>query len=127
MLLVGVNALVLEKAEEVELRVVLLPLRNHVLPLRALEEVAGRKAVVDALELLDYDPARAHVEMADFGRALVAVGKAHRLAAAVEEAVRIASADLVNDGRLRPVHGIAVLTRVDAPAVADDENNRSHD
>ena len=125
-LLVGVHALVLEEAEEVELRVVLLPLRDQVLPLRALEEVARGEPVVDALELLHDDPSRAHVEVPDLGRTLVAVGKADRLAAAVEEAVGIACADLVDDRRLGVVDGIAVVARIDAPAVADDENYRSH-
>ena len=65
MLLVGVHALVLEQPEEVELRIVLLPLGNQVLPLGALEELAGGKPVVDALKLLYDDASRAHVEVAD--------------------------------------------------------------
>ena len=61
MLLVGVNSLVLEKPEEMERGVVLLPVRDEVLPLRALEELARGKPVVDALKLLDDDTPRAHV------------------------------------------------------------------
>ena len=124
--LVGVNALVLQKAEEVELRVVLLPVCDEVLPLRALEELTRGESVVDALQLLHDDAPGAHVEVADFGGALVAVGEAHGLAAAVQEAVRIARPDLVDDGRLRRHHRVPVGTRVHAPAVADDQDNRSH-
>ena len=109
--LVGVNALVLQKAEEVELRVVLLPVRDEVLPLRALEELARGESVVDALQLLHDDAPGAHVEVADFGGALVAVGEAYGLAAAVQEAVRIARPDLVDDGRLRRTQTSTVQIR----------------
>ena len=126
MLLVGVNSLVLEKAEEMELRVVLLPVRDEVLPLRALEELARGKPVVDALQLLDDDTPSAHVEVTDLGRPLVAVGKPDRLAAAVEKAVRVARPDLVDDRRLCAINRIAVGAGVDSPAVADDENYWSH-
>ena len=125
-LLVGMDALVLQKAEEMERRVVLLPARNQVRPLLALEEIAGRKTVVDALQLLDDDTASAHVEVADFGRSLIAVWKPHRLAAAVQKAVRIARANLVDDGRLRPVNRIPVLAVVHSPTVTNDQNYRSH-
>ena len=126
MLLVGVDALVLEKAEEVELGVVRLPLRNEALPLRALEELAGGESVVDALELLHHDAARAHVEVAHLGAALVAVGQAHGLAAAVEQAVRVARPYLVDHRRLGSEHGIPLASRVHSPSIADYQNYWSH-
>ena len=125
-LLMGVDALVLEESEEMELRVVLLPVGDEVRPLLALEELAGRESVVDALQLLDDDPARAHVEVADFGRALIAVRQPNRLAAAVEKAVRIPRPNLVDDGRLRPVHRVPLLALVHTPAITNDQNYRSH-
>ena len=124
--LMGVNALVLQKPEEVELRVVLLPVLDEVRPLRGLEEFARRKAVVNALQFLNDDASCPHVEVADFGTALIAVGQPDRLAAAVQQTVRITGANLVDDGRLRTVNGVAVLTGVDAPAVANNQNYGSH-
>ncbi|MBQ6524567.1 MAG: glutathione peroxidase, partial [Atopobiaceae bacterium] len=44
--------------------------------------------------------------------------------AAVEKAVGIPGSYLVYDGRLRPVHRIAVLAGIDAPAVPDDQDGR---
>ena len=125
-LLVRVHALVLQQAEEVQQAAVLLPVRDEVLPLRALEELAAGKAVVDALQLLHDDAARAHVQVAHLARALVSVGQADCLAAAVKQAMWIARADLVYDWRLRRRHGIAVVACVHAPAVADDQCNWSH-
>ncbi len=61
----GVDALVLEESEEMELAVVLLPIGNDLRPLLALEQIARGKAIVDALQFLDDDTASAHVEMAD--------------------------------------------------------------
>ena len=125
-LLVGVGALVLQEPKEVELRVVLLPVRDEVLPLGRLEELTRRKTVVNALQLLHDDAPRAHVEVTDLGRALIAVRQPNRLAAAVQQTMRIARADLVDDGRLRLVHRIPLLARVHAPAIANNQNNRSH-
>ena len=125
-LLVGVHALVLQEAEEVQLARVLLPVVHQVRPLRALEELARGEAVVDALELLHDDTAGAHVEVPHLGTALVAVRQAHGLAAAVQQAMRIARADLVNHRRLRRHHGIALVVFIDAPSVADDQYDWSH-
>ena len=125
-LLVGMDALVLKEPEEMELRVVGLPPGDEVLPLRALEELAGREAVVDALQLLDDDAAGAHVEVADLGAALIAVRQADGLAAAVEQAVGIARPDLVDHRGLGAIHGIAVGAGVHTPAVANDEYYWSH-
>ena len=120
------RTLVLQEAEEVQQAAVLLPVRDEVLPLRALEKLAAGKSVVDALQLLHDDAARAHVQVAHLARALVAVGQAHGLAAAVQQAVRIARPYLVDDGRLRRRHGIAVVADVHAPPVANDQYNWSH-
>ena len=126
MLLMRMHAFVLQEAEEVECGVVGLPVRNQLLPLQALEEFAGGEAVVDALELLHNDTSRAHVEVAHLGAALIAVGQADGLAAAVQETVRIARADLVDGRRLRRKYAVAVGSGVHTPAVANDQYDGSH-
>jgi hypothetical protein len=126
MLLMSMHAFVLKETEEMERRIVVLPVRDESLPLRALEEFAGRKAIVDALELLNNDAPCAHVEVTDFGRTLIAVGKTHGLAAAIEKAVRIFGADCVDDRGLGCCCGVAVCAVVHAPAVTDDKYYRSH-
>ncbi len=83
MFLVGMHALVLQQAKEVELGIVLLPVGDEIRPLLALEEFAGAEAVVDALQFLDHDAPGAHIQVPDFGRTLVAIGQTHSLAAAV--------------------------------------------
>jgi hypothetical protein len=64
MLLMSVDAFILEKPEEMELRIVLLPIRNEVLPFLVLEKIARSKTVVNALKLLYDDTTRSHIEMA---------------------------------------------------------------
>ena len=124
-LLVGVDALVLQQAHEVELGVVGLPVGDERLPLRALEELAALEAIVDALELLLHDAARAHVQVAHLGRALVAIGQAHFLARALNAAPRITRAQTVDDGGLGIEDGVAGETGIHPPAVADDQANRA--
>ena len=124
--LVGVDALVLQEAEEVEGRVVLLPVRDEVRPLRIVEEAARREAVVDALELLDDDATGAHVEVADFGGTLIPVRQADSLAAAIEQAVRITRAKAIDDRRLGEIGRIALGALVHTPTVTDNQNYRSH-
>jgi hypothetical protein len=126
MLLMGVDTLVLKKPEEVELRIVLLPVLDEILPLLILEKIARSKAVIDALQLLNNDAPRAHVEVADFGRALIAIGKTNCLAAAIEKAMRIARTNLVDDRSLRSVNAIAIFALINAPTVTNDEYYRSH-
>jgi hypothetical protein len=126
MLLMSVDALVLKKAEEMELGIVLLPVLDEITPLLVLKEIAGCEPVVDALQFLNDDAPGAHVEMAHFGRTLVAVGKTDRLAAAVEKTMGITGADLIDNGRFGAIDAIAVLALVNTPAVTDDEYYRSH-
>ena len=109
-----------------ELRIVLLPLGDQVLPLFVFEKIARSKSVVNALQLLDNDAPGTHVEMSYLARSLITVRQANGFAAAIQKAMRIPCADLIDDGSLRPIHRIAVLARIDAPAVANYENHRSH-
>ena len=84
MLLVGVDALVLEQAEQVEASARALPVGDQALPLGGLEQLPAAEAVVDALEFLDDHAAGAHVQMADLARSLVAFRQADGFAAAGE-------------------------------------------
>ena len=61
MLLMSMHTFILKESEKMERRVVALPVRDECLPLCALEEFAGGKAVVNALEFLNNDTSRAHV------------------------------------------------------------------
>ena len=67
MLLMGVNALVLKKTEEMELGIVLLPVLDEITPLLVLKEIAGCETVVNALQFLNDDAPGAHVEVTHFG------------------------------------------------------------
>jgi len=126
MLLMGVDALVLKEAEEMELGIILLPVLDEITPLLVLKEIAGGEPVVDALQFLNDDAPGAHIEVADFRRTLVTVGKTYSLAAAVEKTMGIAGADLIDNGRFGAINAIAVLALVNTPTVTDDEYYRSH-
>jgi hypothetical protein len=104
MLLMGVDALVLEKPEEMELGIVLLPVSDKILPLLVLEEIPRSKTVINALQFLNYDTPSPHIKVAYFRRALITVGKTDRLAAAIEQTVRIARANLIYDRSLRSIN-----------------------
>jgi hypothetical protein len=126
MLLMGVDALVLEEAEEMKLRIVLLPVLDEITPLLVLKEIAGGEPVVNALQFLNDDAPGTHIKVPDFGRTLVAVGKTYSLAAAVEKTMGITGTDLIDNGRFGAIDAIAVLALVNTPAVTDDEYYRSH-
>ncbi len=119
-LLVRMHALILQQAKEMELRIILLPVRNQIRPLRRLEKFARGKTIVNALQLLHHDSPRAHVEVPHFRAPLIPIRQAHRFATAIQQAMRITRANLINDRRLRAVHTVAVLAGIDAPAIADD-------
>ena len=120
MLLMRMHAFVLKKPEEMKRGIVRLPVRDECGPFRALEKLAGRKAVIDALQLLNDDASRAHVEVPHLRRALVAVRKADGLAAAIQKAMRILGADAVDVRGFGGCGGVSVLAVVHAPAITDD-------
>ena len=95
-----------------------------------LREFAIADALVDASEVLIDDAARAEVQVTDFAVAHLAFGQPHVLAAGADGAARIRGIKMIMERRLREQRGIAVglslsfTAGIDAPAVADDENNR---
>jgi len=124
--LMGVHALVLQQAEQMEAAPAGLPGIHEADPFRRLEELARGEAVVDALELLDDDAAGAHVEVPDLAGALVAGGQADGLAAGVEDRpgiLRLVGRDVRRPGGRDRV---ALRLLVDAPSVADDQSHWSH-
>ena len=125
MLLVGVDALILQQAHQMKLGLVRLPIGDQRLPLRALEQLPALQAVVDALELLLHDAARAHVQVAHLGRALVTIGQTHLLARALNAAPRVTRAQTVDHGGLGAEDGVAGETGIHPPTVADDQADRA--
>ena len=126
MLLVRVDALVLEEAEEVQNAPVGLPARDESDPLLHAEKRARPEAVVDALELLDHDAAGAHVQVPDLGGALVPVGKPDGLARALQRRPGVRGLVGRDVRRLGGGDGVALGSRVEAPAVAYDQDHGSH-
>ncbi len=81
----GVDALVLEQAQQVQAAAVGLPVIDEALPQVPGPDAAVRQPVVQAFQLLDDDAAGPHVQVADFAGALVAVGQAHGFAGGVQQ------------------------------------------
>ena len=94
------------------------------------DEFAIDDGFVDAREVLVNDAAGAEVEVADFGIAHLAYRQTDIEAARGEAALRIGGVEVIVKGRLREQRRIAIGFRllatvgIDAPTVADDENDR---
>ena len=102
---------------------------------RFLDDGVGRQLAVgdgfgDAGQVLVNDAPRAQVEVPDLGVAHLAVRQAHVEPAGAQAARGVFLHHLVSEGRTPQDRRVAVAfgvlgrVRVDAPAVADDENNR---
>jgi hypothetical protein len=126
MLLVGVDPLVLEQAEEMEAALALLPVPRQIFPDLSCEEFAGAQPVVDPFEFLDDDPAGPHVEMAHLRRPLIPLRKPHRLAGALQKGPGILRLEPVTVGRFGRQNGISLGVFAVPPSVTNDQAHRSH-
>ena len=123
--LVAVDAAIGHEAEQVER----LPSVRDAVHARdqglAREELAVANALVDAREVLIDDPAGAHVHVADFGVAHLSCRQTDGFARRDQLRVRVAAHQLVEDGLARHRDCVVRTVGANAPAVEDDEDDRS--
>jgi hypothetical protein len=81
-------------------------------------------------EVLIYHTTGTEIKVADFAVAHLAVGQADVFTAGADGAARVGGVEVIVERGLRQQRGVAIggglsfTARVDAPAVADDENYR---
>ena len=122
MILGRVHPLVLDETHEVQARAARLAVAEGGAELRVRVKARAGDHLVDADDFLLDDPARAHVEVPDFGRALDALAHPERRSRRLEPAVREAREQPVDDRRPRELDRVPVYLVTNPPAVADDED-----
>ena len=64
--LVGVDAFILNQAHEVQPRIIVAPIPDQILPFLVFEGLSGGERIVDSLQFLDDYPPGAHIQMPHF-------------------------------------------------------------
>jgi hypothetical protein len=100
-----------------------LPTRRHERWVR--EETSVRDCARDANEVLHHHAAGAEVQVTDFAIADLSAGKAHRLARGLKERPRRPRPQTIPSRYVRHRDRIAVLLGTVAPAVENEEDDRS--
>jgi hypothetical protein len=88
-----------------------------------LEEGPVLDRLVHAHQVLEEHAAGADRQVPDLGVAHLARGKADRLAGGLQGRVRVLGPELVEDGRLGQLDGVARARRSQAPTIEDDERD----
>jgi hypothetical protein len=122
----GMHPFVLQKPKEVKTAVMLLPVGHKILPMINLKEFSGEQSVVDALELLNDNPSCPHVEVAYFGRTLIAVRKTDRFTSTIQKCPRVVVLVKINIRGLGCENGVAFSYFAIPPSVSNYQAYRSH-
>jgi hypothetical protein len=119
MLLMCVYSFVLQQTKEVKTALVSFPISHKILPLLHLKKLSGAQPVVDALEFLDNDPPGPHVEVAYFGRTLIAIRKPDRLTGTIQKGPRIVVFVAVDIRSFGCEHSVAFFFLAISPPVTN--------
>jgi hypothetical protein len=125
-LLMGMHPLILQQSKEVKTAVMILPVGHKILPMFNLKEFSGAQSVVDALELLSDNPSCPNVEVAYFGRTLIAVRKTDRFTSTIQKCPRVVVLVKVDIRGLGCENGVAFYYFTIPPSVANYQAYRSH-
>ena len=101
-----------------------LELADELLQGRQVRDLAFGERLVDARQILQHDPARPDIGVADLGIAHLAVGQPDIVLARIELGVRPAAHQLVPDRGFGPADRIIGAVRPLAPAVEDAQHDR---